>query len=339
MKPSVSNALTQGISLTWRNFGRFVVPSLILFFSIAIYTGVSVVASIVMEYAPLVGFMLQMFSLLLQGVFIFVSAALFVWIAVRALQVIRSSDEPRYTWSRFGWYLLYQLVIGAVAALVSIPIVIVSFIAGFTGYALGGLSGVAIAIVTPASEEVFAQEVDPENPAYELPASARPEDVIDQWRWNGSGWDTVPPKPSPFHRWEDGAWRWLEQLEKDRAKRAIDGAAEAARGKYITLGAGQAMEYMEAYQQALVKLSNPNASVPMVAADVVAGVQRRGAGRPVNNELDAAQSIVEAYGDWLQVGAVIRRVRLGGKALVEAASTQREVAELRDQVLAALASI
>ena len=147
MTPSVSNALTQGISLTWKNFGRFVVPSLILFFSIAIYTGVSVVASIVMEYAPLVGFMLQMFSLLLQGVFIFVSAALFVWIAVRALQVIRSSDEPRYTWSRFGWYLLYQLVLGAVAALVSIPIVIVSFIAGFTGYALGGLSGVVIAIV------------------------------------------------------------------------------------------------------------------------------------------------------------------------------------------------
>jgi hypothetical protein len=200
-------------------------------------------------------------------------------------------------------------------------------------------AGIAIAIVTPASEAVFAQEADPENPAHELPDWARPEDVINQWRWSGSGWEMVTPKPSLFHRWEDGEWRWLEQPDKALAKRAIDAAAEEARSRYITPGSGQAMEYLESYQQAKAKLADRDAETPMVAADVVAGTRSPFTAAPIQSEIEAAQVIVFMYEQWLQVGAMIRQGRLQAKAQVDSATTQAEVAQIREQAIAQLRAI
>lgn len=120
------------------------------------------------------------------------------------------------------------------------------------------------------------------------------------------------------------------------ARAAIDQAAEDARGRYITPGSGQAMEYLESYQQAKAKLADPASVAPMVAADVAAGTKNPLTALPVQDEAEAANVIVFMYEQWLQIGSVIRQLRLGGKAQVNSATTQAEVAQIRNTTVSQL---
>jgi hypothetical protein len=130
----------------------------------------------------------------------------------------------------------------------------------------------------------------------------------------------------------------FETLEaaKDHAKRLIDEAAEKARLRYITDGAGQSMEYQESYAQAKVKKANPSAAVPMVAADRKAGVKNPLTQQPIATDDEAADVIIFMYEQWLLVGAAIREIRLAGKVQVDLMTTQKEVAQAREATIAQL---
>jgi hypothetical protein len=108
----------------------------------------------------------------------------------------------------------------------------------------------------------------------------------------------------------------------------IDAAAEQVRARYITPGAGQAMEYEEATRQARAALAvgvEPEAGAyPMLDADVQAGTINPGTGEPVASVLAAAGVVVAMRQQYEVIGADIRRLRLAAKAAVRAAATQAE---------------
>lgn len=123
---------------------------------------------------------------------------------------------------------------------------------------------------------------------------------------------------------------------KAYAARVIDEAAERARTKYVTPGSGQAMEYQAVREEAVRYLSGETGSWPMLQADVQGGTIHPVTGQPVSNIDDAANAVMVMHGLWQQVGSAIRAIRLGGKAQVMQATTQAQVAAIRDQVIAQL---
>jgi hypothetical protein len=124
------------------------------------------------------------------------------------------------------------------------------------------------------------------------------------------------------------------------AQRAIDEAAERARTKYITPGSGQAMEYQAALAEAQRRVANNGGGgqYRMLQADVDAGTIHPVTGLPVANLDEAADAVLIMYGAWEHVGSMIRAVRLGGKAQVAQATTQAQVAQIRDATIAGLAA-
>jgi hypothetical protein len=120
------------------------------------------------------------------------------------------------------------------------------------------------------------------------------------------------------------------------ARKLIDETAEQTRLKYITDGAGQAMEYQESYNQAKKKKGNPSANVPMVAADRISGTKNPLTGLAIQTDDEAADIIIYMYEQWLIVGAQIREARLRGKVNVNNATTQKEVSLAREASLAEL---
>jgi hypothetical protein len=118
------------------------------------------------------------------------------------------------------------------------------------------------------------------------------------------------------------------------AMRIVDEAAERARLRYITPGAGQAMEYEAAQREAEAFLRNGAGArpvYPMLQADVDAGL--------APDLQTAAAQVVAARGQWEAAGAIIRRHRLEAKRLIAEASAQREVAERRETAVATLAQL
>lgn len=110
-------------------------------------------------------------------------------------------------------------------------------------------------------------------------------------------------------------------LEQSRSyyKVRIDADAEGSRGKYITLGAGQAMTYMQkaAEAKAYLAADMPDMSdYPLLLAEV-------GITAPTMSEV--ATVIATAFTQWQQIGAAIESVRLGTKAAIEAAETVDDV--------------
>lgn len=153
-----------------------------------------------------------------------------------------------------------------------------------------------------------------------------------------------PPEPEPGHfvRRVQGQWvqeptsvRAQAQLEavpleraKTEAKRAIDEAAESARGRYLSPGSGQALEYEAAAREAdLFLRSGPGgrAHFPMLQADVDAGL--------APDLRTAAEKVAAARDLWEGVGAMIRKWRLEAKRQIEVASTHAQVTQIRDGAL------
>lgn len=113
---------------------------------------------------------------------------------------------------------------------------------------------------------------------------------------------------------------------KAAAKKAIDAAAEEARQRYITPGAGQAMTY-QAKSAELARYdtdTNPvKADYPFLSAEI-------GVTAP---SLSAVADVVrEALAGWTIVGGAIERARLKAKAGVDAAKTAQEANAIAGKV-------
>lgn len=125
-------------------------------------------------------------------------------------------------------------------------------------------------------------------------------------------------------------WGSLEEA-RAQAKWEIDQEAERARGRYLAPGAGQAMEYEALSREAERYLQGRPGAYPMLQAGVDAGE---------TPDLNAAANlVVNTMAQWEMVGAKIRRVRLARKREVDAAGTQSEVAQIRNQAKSDLGAL
>lgn len=111
---------------------------------------------------------------------------------------------------------------------------------------------------------------------------------------------------------------------KSFLSKAIDDRAEALRLTLITPGSGQAMEYQEAYSQAVAALADPAkataARFPMLAVTVGSEIDPQ-TGAPAVDVLGVARSVAAGYDAYLVAGAAIRGVRLNGKVKVGQAAS------------------
>lgn len=131
----------------------------------------------------------------------------------------------------------------------------------------------------------------------------------------------MPPPPSaPFSDDPEARLAWA----KGRAKEKIDADAERARLKYITPGAGQAMEYLASEQEAeQVLAAGPGIVIPDNPA--LFPFLRAEASARGTTIYEAAQATAQAAALWRQVGGAIKSLRLAGKVEVMAADTEEAV--------------
>ena len=97
---------------------------------------------------------------------------------------------------------------------------------------------------------------------------------------------------------------------------AVDRAAEQARRKYITAGAGQAMTYVQKADEAkrFLAAEDPQADdYPLLAAEI-------GITGPEIGDVAAIVSI--AHQNWQQIGAAIEASRLGTKKAIDEADSE-----------------
>lgn len=114
--------------------------------------------------------------------------------------------------------------------------------------------------------------------------------------------------------------RWGDDTEQVRAAALaeIDAAAEAARGAFITRGAGQSMEYLATEAEARAFDAGGPGPFPFLEAE------RDALGGTVTLAQVSADVLAQA-GAWQTVGAAIKRARRAGKLAVEAAATVEEI--------------
>ena len=110
----------------------------------------------------------------------------------------------------------------------------------------------------------------------------------------------------------------------------IDAAAEALRLTLITPGSGQAMEYQEAYAEAVqvdaaikanAAVTFDPAAFPMLSASL--GYDRDpSTGEPTTDIASEARAVLAAYDAYQRAGAAIRGARLKAKAEIAAATSE-----------------
>jgi hypothetical protein len=114
---------------------------------------------------------------------------------------------------------------------------------------------------------------------------------------------------------------------KARAKAHIDEAAERARLKYITPGAGQAMTYAEKAAQArqcLAETDPLETDYPLLAAEI---------GITAASLVDVAAVVVAAHAAWIGIGAAIEGIRLQAKSSIDAAEDAAAVHAVAETVV------
>ena len=102
---------------------------------------------------------------------------------------------------------------------------------------------------------------------------------------------------------------------KVNLRKLIDEEAEAARLRYITGGAGQAMTYQQKATEAVACLADEaplSERYPLLAAEI---------GITDETLVGVAQIVFAAHQGWRQIGGMIEGLRLGGKQAVDAAET------------------
>jgi hypothetical protein len=118
---------------------------------------------------------------------------------------------------------------------------------------------------------------------------------------------------------------------KQHARAEIDAASERARLRYISPGAGQALEYQQAQRDAEALMAGEIASSPYLQADVDAGIAQ--------DQAEAAQVVIQTAAAWAVAGAQIRSVRLAAKASVDTAATTAEALSVMRSAISQLDAI
>ncbi len=153
---------------------------------------------------------------------------------------------------------------------------------------------------------LFSAETFPEaERALENIATGRPVDA--------AGPPPAPPPPGLYA--DDPAARLA--YEKERAKARIDAEAELARAKYMTTGAGQAMEYLATESEAQQALAVPEGTVLPAGMFLFLDAEVTARGGSLR---DAALRVMQAAGQWRHVGGLIKTVRLTAKEAINHAT-------------------
>lgn len=122
-------------------------------------------------------------------------------------------------------------------------------------------------------------------------------------------------------------WRSVSDLleeAKQAAVARIDREAEEVRLKYVTPGAGQAMEYQETAQEAFALQGDADPDpthYPMLVAEQQA---LESVGEVVTLQDVAAQVLAERAA-WSSIGAAIKTARRAAKMAVEGAASKDEI--------------
>jgi len=201
-------------------------------------------------------------------------------------------------------------------------------------------SGEILYIFSPNDmESVSAGDYGPPENIIEVPTFIPLSTLLTKYIYYEGEWLERPERPiKGVYEWDLISWSWVwnQQQNKQHIKDTIDSHAESTRLRFITPGAGQAMEYQESYAQARVKKANPSAVVPMVAADRKAGMKNPLTQQPIQSDDEAADVIIFMYEQWLLVGAAIREIRLKAKVDIDAATTPEEVESIFEAAKAQL---
>lgn len=112
---------------------------------------------------------------------------------------------------------------------------------------------------------------------------------------------------------------------KEYLRSVVDDQAEEFRLRFVTRGAGQALEYNEAVSQAQAFLADPEGDYPMLQADINALTIDPRTGEPVATLAEATSVILYLHAQWCEIGAAIRQARLTAKNAITASSTIPEM--------------
>ena len=107
---SLTKAFSEGISLTWTNFGRFALAGILLLIVEFVYVfNDAFYEALIARGGDPIGFLALSYAT--DFVFLVAIGALGVWVYTTAFRLLRSSDEPVFTGGRVGWTVLYQLIV------------------------------------------------------------------------------------------------------------------------------------------------------------------------------------------------------------------------------------
>ena len=116
--------------------------------------------------------------------------------------------------------------------------------------------------------------------------------------------------------------------QKLAAQTTVDQLAEVCRGKFITLGPGQSMIYLQKEKEAELVSADPLTNVNLVPHLVQEAA--------ANNVtlLDMATAVLIKANEWRNVSPYIETKRLVTKQMIQAATTPAEIEELVEEVRA-----
>lgn len=110
-------------------------------------------------------------------------------------------------------------------------------------------------------------------------------------------------------------------------KSRVDAAAETERGRYITVGPGQAMTYLQKSDEAARYLSSTDpdpSTYPMLSAEIgITAPDLAGVAAVVNG----------AFLQWQMIGAAIEAARLGAKKAIDDATSAKAANAAADAVV------
>jgi len=95
----------------------------------------------------------------------------------------------------------------------------------------------------------------------------------------------------------------------------VEQQAESVRGRFVTLGSGQAMTYDEKYQEAVAFLADPDIDPSEV------GHIYREVGTTGQTAYEVAQVVVNMRGLWKLISPIIEGARLEAKAAIAEANS------------------
>lgn len=120
------------------------------------------------------------------------------------------------------------------------------------------------------------------------------------------------------------ARKYLESARAN-AEAMIDQAAESARLRYITAGAGQALEYQATeYEAQIFSRTDSDSDYPMLCAERDA-LQAAGI---TLNLADIAGQVLATAQEWRQKAAAIKRVRREAKLRLAQAQSQEAITDI-----------